>query len=87
MSTHNEAPAMANLVVRNLDPHVVEALKQRAAAHGRSAEAEHRLILEQALLHPKRRSLAQVLAAMPDVGRDSDFERTLDDKRADRVFG
>ena len=38
---------MANLVVRNLEPRLVDALKQRAARHGRSAEAEHRAILEE----------------------------------------
>jgi plasmid stability protein len=66
---------MANLVVRNLDDNIVQALKERAARHNRSAEAEHRAILEQVLLRPKRRSFAEVLAAMPDVGRDEDFER------------
>ena len=76
---------VANLVVRNLDDSIVRALKQRAAKHGRSAEAEHRAILEHALIKTRRRSLAEVLAAMPDVGRDEDFERT-DDNGAPRVF-
>jgi len=40
---------MAQLTVRNLPEAVLRALKIRAAHHGRSAEAEHRLILEQAL--------------------------------------
>jgi len=40
---------MAQLLVRNLDEDLVRRLKQRAAAAGRSAEAEHRMILEQAL--------------------------------------
>lgn len=66
---------MANLIVRNLDDTVVQALKERAARHGHSAEAEHRLILEQALLRTQRRSFIQVLADMPDVGQDADFER------------
>lgn len=66
---------MANLVVRNLDPRIVDALKQRAAQHGRSAEAEHRALLEAVLLRPKGRSFAEALAAMPNVGRDGDFER------------
>jgi hypothetical protein len=39
------------------------------------------LILEQALLRPRRRSLAEVLASMPDAGKDSDFERRQDDRR------
>ena len=41
---------MAQLIVRKLDRRVVSALKARAASRGRSAEAEHRAILEQALL-------------------------------------
>jgi plasmid stability protein len=41
---------MAQLTVRNVDDRVVRALKQRAAAHGRSAEAEHREILRGTLL-------------------------------------
>ena len=53
---------MANLIVRNLDPAIVTALKRRATQHGRSAEAEHRILLETALLHPPRRSLAEALA-------------------------
>lgn len=41
---------MAQLTVRNVSGEVVGALKQRAAANGRSAEAEHREILRAALL-------------------------------------
>ncbi|MFZ3583135.1 FitA-like ribbon-helix-helix domain-containing protein [Loktanella sp. DJP18] len=40
---------MAQLTVRNIDVALVEALKDRAAKAGRSAEAEHRKILEDAL--------------------------------------
>jgi antitoxin FitA len=40
---------VVQLTVRNLDPEVVRRLKIRAAEHGRSAEAEHRAILEGAL--------------------------------------
>lgn len=40
---------MAQLLVRELPPDLVDALKRRAAEHGRSAEAEHRIILEEAL--------------------------------------
>jgi antitoxin FitA len=73
---------MANLIVRNIDESVVKALKKRANLHGVSAEAEHRKILEQVLLQPKRKSLAEVLMQIPDVGKDSDFERVQDDKGA-----
>ena len=66
---------MAQLMVRNLDEALVQALKRRAAKHNRSAEQEHREILKQALLGPKRRALAEVLLEMPNVGSDADFER------------
>lgn len=71
-----ESADMATLIVRNLDQRIVDALKQRAARHGRSAEAEHRELLRSALLRTPRRSLAEALAAMPNVGRDEDFERS-----------
>ena len=41
---------MTRLLVRDLEPEIVQALKRRAAKHGHSAEAEHREILRQALL-------------------------------------
>jgi plasmid stability protein len=66
---------MANLIVRNLNPRVVAALKQRAARHGRSAEAEHRLLLESVLMHPSRMTFAEAIATMPNVGKDEDFQR------------
>ncbi|MDP1526579.1 MAG: DNA-binding protein [Rhodocyclaceae bacterium] len=63
-----------SLIVRNVDEAVVQALKQAAAAHGRSAEAEHREILRASLTaKPPRRSLADVLASMPLAGTDEDF--------------
>ena len=40
---------MPQLLVRDVPRDVVEALKRSAASHGRSAEAEHRAILEKAL--------------------------------------
>lgn len=40
---------MAQLLVRNVDSQLVERLKKQAAEHGRSAEAEHRAILEETL--------------------------------------
>ena len=67
-----------SLVVRNVDPAVVQALELAAAAHGRSAEAEHREILRNALSRPPRRSFAEVLVSMPDVGTDEDFARYPD---------
>ena len=48
---------------------------RRDGRHGTSAEAEHRRILAQALLRPRRRTFAEVLVCMPGVGEDADFER------------
>jgi plasmid stability protein len=53
---------MAQLIVRNLDDELVARLKQRAAEHGRSAEAEHREILRQALEEEPRRSFKELAA-------------------------
>ncbi len=66
---------MANLIVRNIDDEIANALKQRAKRHRRSAEAEHRLILWQALMRPRQKRFIEVLAQMPNVGEDTDFER------------
>jgi len=78
---------MANLVVRNLDQRIVDALKQRAVQHGRSAEAEHRALLESVLFRPKAKSFAEALAAMPNAGRDEDFKRVQGDTENDHVSG
>ncbi len=78
---------MANLVVRNLDKRIVDVLKQRAARHGRSAEAEHRVILKEVLLPSNRKSFAEVLASMPNVGQDDDFERIENEHEEDHVLG
>ena len=40
---------MSQLTVRNIPQEIVRALRVRAARNGRSAEAEHRLILARAL--------------------------------------
>jgi plasmid stability protein len=72
---------VAQLVVRNLDEDLVQALKKRAAAQGSSAEEAHRQILQAALRRPKRRRFADVLAAMPNVGEDADFVRQQADRR------
>ena len=78
---------MADLIVRGIDDALVQALKQRAAKHGRSAEAEHREILAGVLRRPRKRPLAETLAAIPDVGKDEDFVRTEDAAEARRVSG
>ena len=75
-----EQPPVAQLTVRNLPDELVRALKQRAAKHKRSAEQEHREILKAALRGVRRRPLSDVLASIPKVGRDSDFEREQSDQ-------
>ena len=78
---------MASLVVRNLDQGIVDALKRRAARHGRSAEAEHRAILEEVLLMKlRRKSFAEALSEMPNVGQDDDFERLEEMQNHRHVF-
>ena len=66
---------MAQLIVRNLDEDLVQRLKRRAAANGRSTEEEHRQLLRQ-VLRPE--GLAEALLAMPNVGDAVDFERRDD---------
>ncbi len=56
-----------NVHIRNLDAEVIRKLKQRAAAHGRSAEAEYRAILT---------------AAAEEADDDFDWQKVADDLRA-----
>lgn len=76
---------MANLIVRNIDEKIVEALKAQAGKNGLSAEAKHRRILESVLLKPKKKSFAEALKSIPNVGNDDDFER-LEDSGDANVF-
>ena len=65
---------MGQLIVRNLADELIQALRRRAARHGRSAEAEHREILRETLgAEVTRRSFKSFLARMPDAGGDADF--------------
>ena len=54
---------MGQLIVRGLDDRIIQTLKQRAARTGRSAEAEHRAILEQAL-RPEMETFAEAAARL-----------------------
>jgi plasmid stability protein len=77
---------MGQLIVRNVDDELIHALKIRAAQKRRSAEAEHREILREALGSPRRgRTLKDLLLDMPAVGEDSDFERPRDLGRGARL--
>ncbi|MDO8298845.1 DNA-binding protein [Lacisediminimonas sp.] len=67
---------MAQLLVREVDEALVLQLKRTAAAHGRSAEAEHREILRKALAdeQPKPTPFKEVLASMPYFDDDDLFD-------------
>lgn len=74
---------MAQLIVRNIEEELVRELKLRAARNGQSAEEEHRQILRRALGSEHAGSpFKELLAKMPDVGDDADFERISDRGRA-----
>ncbi len=68
---------MAVVTVRNLPDEIHRALKVRAAAHGRSTEAEIRDILEQAACPTDRVKIGSALAALarPLGGIDLDITR------------
>lgn len=53
-----------SLHVRNLDDDLIARLKRRAARHGRSAEAEHREILRQALANEAEPSFDDLAAQL-----------------------
>jgi antitoxin FitA len=54
----------SSLHVRNLDAELIARLKRRAARHGRSAEAEHRDILRQALASEAEPSFWELAAEL-----------------------
>ncbi len=74
---------MAQLLVRDVPLDVVEALKRRAAEHGRSAEAEHRLILEQTLC-PRRTDFWERAAKLREQTRGRIITPSEDLIRQDR---
>jgi plasmid stability protein len=79
---------MGVLTVRALDDALITELRIRAARNGRSAEAEHRLILEEAL-RPRRRSFKSVARRRRrslegrDVSDSTDIIRRFRDEGAD----
>ena len=76
---------MVQLIVRDLEEDLVRRLKLRAARRGKSAEAEHREILRQALrTRSASKSLKQRLLEMPAVGEAKDFARPRDIGRRTR---
>ncbi|MBF6134091.1 plasmid stabilization protein [Nocardia otitidiscaviarum] len=72
---------MKNVTIRNLSDEVHRAIRQRAAIHGRSVEAEMRAILAEAVQPPERIKLGSMLA---EIGRElalTDEEHALLDNR------
>ncbi len=61
---------MPSITVRNVPEEVHRALKKRAALHGRSAEAEIRDILANAVKPQDRKKLGSLLA---EIGRHADL--------------
>lgn len=59
-----------SLLVRNVDDDLVRRLKLRAAQHNRSAEAEHREILRQALSAEPNASFRELAARVRALTRD-----------------
>ncbi len=76
-----------NLHVRNLDDDLIARLKRRARRHGRSAEAEHREILRQALAGENETSfdkLAADLRKLTKKRRQTPSEKLLREGRGER---
>ncbi len=80
---------MGQLTVRKVDDEIIRRLKIRAAEHGRSAEAEHREILKQALAQEEKTS-AEAFWALADrlrkegpkvPGDSADIIRQMRDER------
>ena len=72
---------MAQLTVRKLSEEVVSALKRRAAANGRSAEAEHRAILRETLVGTEEEFAVRAAALRRRLRSPVDSTATI---RADR---
>lgn len=70
---------MGQLIVRNVDDGLIRRLKMRAAGNRRSAEAEHREILRDALeARRNRTTIKDAIRRMPSIGEDADFDRPRD---------
>jgi plasmid stability protein len=87
ISVTGERPMPGNLHVRNLDDELIARLKRRAARHGRSAEAEHREILRQALaaeVEPSFDTLAAELRKLTSRRQQTPSEILLREGRDER---
>ncbi len=74
---------MQQLLVPDVDDNLVRLLEQRAALHGRSTEAEHRAILQEAL-QPDKAALLERAARLRAQMAGRDHTDSVDLIRADR---
>jgi plasmid stability protein len=83
----NEAMMPGNLSIRNVDDALIARLKRRAGRHGRSAEAELREILRQALAtedEPNFEDLAAQFRALTAGRHHTPAEDLLRESRDER---
>ena len=62
------------LILHDVSDDGVSARNRLAALAGKTAEAMHLDILKSAFQRLRRRSFADVLLSMPNVGEDADFD-------------
>lgn len=87
LSGLKEGRMSGNLHVRNLGDDLIAKLKRRAARHGRSAEAEHREILRQALsaeVEPSFETLAAELRKLTRRRKQTPSEVLLREARSEQ---
>ena len=76
---------MSKLTIEDIEPEILTKLTILAHQHQRTVEEEHKAILREALLKREdsqfKPSFSTFLASIPNVGTDSDFERSVDSIR------
>jgi len=75
---------MTDILIRDIDENLDKALRIRAVEHGRTREAEIKIILKSVVAkRPKKRSLADALLDIPklDVDTEELFKRSSSSAR------
>ncbi|MCD6142067.1 hypothetical protein J7J55_05055 [Candidatus Bipolaricaulota bacterium] len=62
---------MAQVLIRDLDPEVIEALKRRAKEHNRSLQGELKAILEQVVRNSHPRNIDAFLARVREIRKQT----------------
>ena len=62
---------MAQVLIRDLDPEVIEALKRRAKEHNRSLQGELKAILEQVVRNSHSRNIDAFLARVREIRKQT----------------